>query len=167
MTRPPRLNPDGTLPLDSRGIEETGFTRNWWVGLAMLHTLFVREHNAICDHLKAAYPHSKDAALFNVARLVNAAVMAKIHTVEWTPAILPHPALDKALNANWFGLLTNGLRKGKARKTAADINVRNPELGAMENEFVDTALEGAVSKCRSQPTAVPAKLADHALACGP
>ena len=35
-----RLNPDGTLPLDKKGIEETGFVRNWWVGLTMLHTLF-------------------------------------------------------------------------------------------------------------------------------
>ena len=30
--------------------------RNWWVGLTMLHTLFVREHNAICDMLHEAYP---------------------------------------------------------------------------------------------------------------
>ena len=45
-----RVNADGTLPLDSKGVEDTGFKRNWWVGLSMLHTLFVREHNAICDH---------------------------------------------------------------------------------------------------------------------
>lgn len=126
-----RLNADGTLPLDKKKIEETGFSRNWWVGLAMLHNLFAREHNAICDHLKAAYPDWDDNRLFNVARLVNAAVTAKIHSVEWTPAILANKTLDNALNANWYGLLTNLFHKGTHRKTVAGINVRNPELGGV------------------------------------
>lgn len=132
-----RLNPDGTLPLDKKGVEETGFVRNWWVGLTMLHTLFAREHNAICDHLKEAYPEWDDNRLFNVARLINAAVMAKIHSVEWTPAILPNPALEVGLNANWYGLLTNLFRSGKHRKTLADINVRNPELGGVVGNPID------------------------------
>ena len=126
-----RLDDAGNLPLDDKGIERTGFTRNWWIGLAMLHTLFTREHNAICDRLGNAYPDWDDARLFNVARLINAAVMAKIHTVEWTPAILPNRGLDSGLNANWYGLFTNMLRTGKDRKTVADINVRNPEMGGV------------------------------------
>jgi hypothetical protein len=126
-----RLNEDGTLPLDKKGIEETGFTRNWWVGLMMWHNLFAREHNAICDHLKAAYPDWDDNRLFNVARLINAAIMAKIHSVEWTPAILPNHGLSAGLHANWYGLLTNFLKSGKERKTVAEINVRNPELGGV------------------------------------
>lgn len=132
-----RLQADGRLPLDARGVEDTGFTRNWWVGLAMLHTLFVHEHNAICDRLKAAHPDWEDARLFNVARLINAAVMAKIHTVEWTPAILPNPALQTAMNANWYGLLTNFFRKGKARKTLTEIKVNNPELGGVVGDSLD------------------------------
>jgi tetratricopeptide (TPR) repeat protein len=126
-----RVQADGTLPLDRKGIEDTGFTRNWWVGVAMLHTLFVREHNAICDMLKDAYPAWDDRRLFNVARLINAAVMAKIHTIEWTPAILPNPALDAGLNMNWYGALTFMLHKGKARKTLAEVKVRNPEMGGV------------------------------------
>jgi hypothetical protein len=126
-----KMNVDGTLPLNKKGIEETGFVRNWWVGLSMLHTLFSREHNAICDHLKSHYPEWSDTKLFNVARLINAAIMAKIHTVEWTPAILPNRGLDTALNANWYGILTNLFRKGTHRKTVADINVQNPELGGV------------------------------------
>ena len=132
-----RLNEAGLLPLDAKGIEQTGFTRNWWVGLTMLHTLFASEHNAVCDHLKTHYPAWDDNRLFNVARLINAAVMAKIHSVEWTPAILPNPALDAALNANWYGLLTNFLRKRKDRKTVADINVRNPEMGGIVGNPID------------------------------
>ncbi|HYZ72565.1 MAG TPA: peroxidase family protein [Chthoniobacterales bacterium] len=120
-----------TLPLDENGIEQTGFQRNWWIGLAIMHTLFVREHNSICDHLKGSYPHWDDNRLFNVARLINAAVMAKIHTVEWTPAILPNPGLNAALNANWFGLLTNMWEYGDDRKTLSEIKIKNPEMGGV------------------------------------
>lgn len=126
-----KVRPDGTLPLDDKGIELTGFTRNWWVGLSMLHTLFTREHNAICDRLKGAHPDWDDDRLFNVARLINAAVTAKIHSVEWTPAILPNRGLEAGLNANWYGILTNQFRRGKKKKTVATINIRNPELGGV------------------------------------
>lgn len=131
------MNPDGTFPLNKKGIEETGFVRNWWVGLSMLHTLFTREHNAICDHLKSFYSDWDDNKLFNVARLVNAAIMAKIHSVEWTPAILPNQGLNAALNANWYGILTNLLKKGTQRKTVAEINVSNPELGGVVGNPID------------------------------
>ena len=126
-----RLNDEGTLPVDNTGVEDTGFRRNWWVGLSMLHTLFVREHNAICDMLHAAYPGWDDNRLFNVARLVNAAIMAKIHSIEWTPGILPNPALNTALNINWYGLLTFALRRGNSRKTLSEVKVRNEEIGGL------------------------------------
>ena len=71
----------------------TGVNDNWWVGLSLLHTLFTREHNAICDRLLAAYPARRgdDEWLYQKARLVNIAVIAKIYTVEWTPALLNNP----------------------------------------------------------------------------
>ena len=126
-----RMNDDGTLPVGSNGVEESGFIRDWWIGLSMLHTVFAREHNAICDRLKEKHPDWDDNRLFGVARLVNAAVMAKIHSVEWTPAILPNPTLSDALNANWYGVLTNLLRRGNDRRTLAGINIRNPEMGGV------------------------------------
>jgi hypothetical protein len=43
--------------------------------------------------------------------------MAKIHTVEWTPAILGHPALAIGMNANWYGLQTAGLQRAFGRLT--------------------------------------------------
>ena len=132
-----RIDDGGLLPVDKKGIEKTGFTRNWWIGLTMLHTLFTKEHNAICEHLKQTYSDWDDTRLFNVARLVNAAVMAKIHSVEWTPAILPNRVLDAGLNANWYGLLTNLLRSPENKKTVADINVRNAELGGVVGNPID------------------------------
>jgi hypothetical protein len=126
-----RVTKKNTLPLDGIGIEETGFQRNWWIGLTIMHTLFVREHNAICDQLKIYYPQWDDNRLFNVARLINAAVMAKIHTVEWTPAILPNPGLNTALNANWFGILTNVCEYGDDRQTLSEIKIKNPEMGGV------------------------------------
>ena len=92
------------------GTELTGSRDNLWVGLSLLHSLFAREHNAICDMFKQAHADWSDERLFRQARLVNAALMAKIHTVEWTPAILPHPLLVLALNTNWDGVLP-GLQK--------------------------------------------------------
>ena len=67
----------------------------------MLHTLFALEHNAICDRLRKAYPTWTDRELYDHARLINAALMAKIHTVEWTPGIIAHPTTKLAMNANW------------------------------------------------------------------
>ncbi len=100
-----KLDGDGLLPKDAQGLEETGFKDNWWVGLSMLHTLFAKEHNAICDMLKKSHPEFSDQELYDHARLINAAEMAKIHTVEWTPAILPNPVLKIGMDANWYGLL--------------------------------------------------------------
>ena len=101
-----RLNDQGLLPVEeSSGVDLTGFNDNWWVGLSLLHTLFVKEHNAICDRLQQRYPDWSDDQLFGHARLINAALMAKIHTVEWTPGILGHPALQISMNANWWGIL--------------------------------------------------------------
>jgi hypothetical protein len=112
------LGPDRLLPVDADGIEVTGVTGNWWVGLGLLHTLFTLEHNAICDRLAKAHPHWGDDDLFDHARLVNAAVMAKIHTVEWTPGILNTPTIHAALNGNW-----NTIRRSKPDHHAAPYSL--------------------------------------------
>lgn len=99
------------LPVDDKGAEMSGFTDNWWIGLSLLHTLFAREHNAICDRLRREYPYWPDDRIYHTARLVNAALMAKIHTVEWTTGILSHPALQVGMNANWWGLAGEQIKK--------------------------------------------------------
>ena len=100
-----KIGDDGLVPLDPHtGTDLAGVQGNWWIGLSLLHNLFVLEHNAVCDRLRAAHPGWDDDDLFNHARLIIAALLAKIHTVEWTPAILGHPALQIAMRANWWGL---------------------------------------------------------------
>jgi len=100
-----RMEPTGLLPVDpDTGLHFSGFTDNWWIGLAMLHTLFTDEHNHICDLLASQHPDWTDAQLFTKGRLINSAMMAKIHTVEWTCAIVPHPIIQRAMNVNWSGL---------------------------------------------------------------
>ena len=50
------------------------------------------------------YPQMSDEDIFQKARLINAAVNAKIHTIEWTPTLLQDDILLLAMNANWAGL---------------------------------------------------------------
>lgn len=100
--------PNPLLPVDEterKDFDLTGFNDNYWVGLCLMHTLFVREHNSICDRLKEVYPDWDDEQLFQHARLINSALMAKIHTVEWTPALLDTPTMHMVMNANWYGAL--------------------------------------------------------------
>jgi hypothetical protein len=112
------------LPRDADGNPLTGFNNNWWIGMEMLHTLFALEHNAICDTLRTAYPGWSGEQIFDKARLVNCALMAKIHTVEWTPAILAHPTLKVAMDTNWWGLVGESLTKmlGRVSKTSEIIS---------------------------------------------
>jgi hypothetical protein len=87
---------------------------NFWLGLAVFHDLFAHEHNRICDVLEASESLKGDA-LFEKARLVNAALMAKIHTVEWTPAVIAHPTTEHAIRATWWGVLGEPVRKRLGR----------------------------------------------------
>ena len=110
------------LPIDPEtGIAITGFNDNWWVGLGLLHTLFALEHNAICDRLRSESPSWSDDQLFETARLINGALMAKIHTVEWTPGILAHPTLRLGMRANWWGLAEERLYRLFGRLSGSDV----------------------------------------------
>ena len=77
-----------------------------------------KEHNAIAAMLKQKYPDKDDQWLYDHARLVNAALMAKIHTVEWTPAVIANPVTERAMYANWWGLLGSGPNRDKYQEEA-------------------------------------------------
>jgi Animal haem peroxidase len=117
-----RIDELGLPPADvDANIDLTGPAGNFWVGLALLHSLFLREHNAICDRLAAEYPRMDDQRLYDTARLITAAVIAKIHTIDWTPAIIAHPTTVFAMRANWFGLLGERFERRFGRITGNDV----------------------------------------------
>ena len=125
-----RTGEDGKLALGENGlhpealdplVDPVGPRGNFWLGLAILHALFIREHNAICDALRREHRDWSDQQLYDKARLINAAVMAKIHTVEWTPAVIAHPTTEQGMNANWYGLAGKGIRRTFGRLGRSDI----------------------------------------------
>ncbi len=124
---------NGNIPLGGDGVEKTGFNRNWWVGLSLLHNLFVKEHNAVADALSEKYPSMKDEELFQKARLVVAALMAKIHTVEWTPAILTSKKLEHGMKANWNGLINNSGKVSKPWEKILKSEVTSGIVGGKKN----------------------------------
>jgi choline dehydrogenase len=116
-----RLTDDGQLPIPDDPALDFTMRSGSWTGMSMLITLFVREHNAVCDRLKAEYPHWDDEELFQRARLVVAALMAKIHTAEWTPAIISHPTTVYALRANWFGVAGERIARAFGRISDSEV----------------------------------------------
>ncbi len=108
------------------GQEAVAFPDNWSVGLSFLHNVFAREHNLFVDEFRSradADPdgdsglrdpqapetviHNREVTpdqLYQVARLVVSAEIAKIHTIEWTAQLLYDEVLYLGMNANWFGL---------------------------------------------------------------
>ena len=108
------------------GQEATAFPDNWSIGLSFYHNVFAREHNAFVDEFRKQAAQTPDAdsglrdpakpdvviryrdvtphELFEVARLVVAAEIAKIHTIEWTTQLLYNEPLNRGMNANWQGV---------------------------------------------------------------
>jgi hypothetical protein len=126
----PTLQPGDPQQPQWAGQESVGFPDNFTIGLSFLHNLFTREHNSFVTEFRrqAKLTPEKDCGLrdpanpkrvirykdvtpdelFAAARLVVAAEIAKVHTIEWTPQLLYNEPLYKGMNANWNGLLGSG-----------------------------------------------------------
>lgn len=125
----PVFNPSDPMNAAWHGQEATAFPDNWTVGLSFLHNVFAREHNLFVDEFRkrAAETPNEDSGLrnpsrpdeeipykevtaeelFQTARLVVSAEIAKIHTIEWTPQLLYNEALYRGMNSNWSGLFAD------------------------------------------------------------
>ncbi len=121
------------------GQEAAAFPDNWNIGLSFYHNLFVREHNAFVDEFRKrqddspntdsglrhpdrageviTYANASDEEIYQVARLVVSAIIAKIHTIEWTPQLLYNDPLYEGMNSNWYGLI------GTTRRDRASNNL--------------------------------------------
>ncbi|KAL3533787.1 hypothetical protein ACH5RR_007308 [Cinchona calisaya] len=100
-----KISNDGLLLHEDDGRAISGDIRNSWVGVSLLQALFVMEHNAICDALKEEDPELGDEELYLHARLVTSAVIAKIHTIDWTVELLKTDTLLAGMRVNWYGVL--------------------------------------------------------------
>jgi hypothetical protein len=95
---------DGHPPIPDDPALNPTLVPGFWLGLGMMQTLFVHEHNSVAAMLAEHYPTWDDEHLFQRARVITAALLAKIHTIEWTPAVTAHPTAAAGLHANWYGL---------------------------------------------------------------
>lgn len=112
---------DGLPPVpDDRALNPV-YLPGFWVGIGMMQTLFAMEHNSVCDMLAAKYPQFDDETLFQRGRLILCALLAKIHTVEWTPAVTAHPTAVAGLRANWWGLEGEGLHNAFGRLSSSEV----------------------------------------------
>ncbi|KAB1212323.1 Alpha-dioxygenase 2 [Morella rubra] len=100
-----KLSKQGLLQHDEKGIPISGDVRNCWAGFSLLQALFIKEHNSVCDMLTEHYPHLDDEQLYRHARLVTSAVIAKIHTIDWTVELLKSDTLLAGMRINWYGFL--------------------------------------------------------------
>ncbi len=116
-----RVDPDGLPPIPDDPASDPRLVPGFWLGLLMMQTLFTLEHNSICDRLRAEYPHWPDDEIYQRARLVNTALIAKIHTVEWTTAVISHPTTKVAMRANWWGLAGERVHRMFGRVSASEI----------------------------------------------
>jgi heme peroxidase len=112
---------DGIVPLPDDPKTDPRQTPGWWLGLQIMLNLFALEHNAICDRLIADYPGWTDEELFARARIIVSALLAKIHTVEWTPAVIACPTTEIAMRANWFGIAGERIKRTFGRISASEV----------------------------------------------
>jgi hypothetical protein len=123
----PVLQPSDPMNPQWSGQESVAFPDNWNIGLSFFHNVFAREHNLFVltfrERIKSTpeddcglrnpdqpnkpikYKDVTDDELFEIARLVVSAEIAKIHTLEWTTQLLYNEPLFLAMKANWSGLL--------------------------------------------------------------
>lgn len=98
------LDENDEVDYDEFGVPITGFRQNWWPGLHILHTIFAREHNYLVDILSDKHPSMTDDELFGTVRNIIAAILAKIHVLEWVPTLLDNKVSTMGLHITWYGL---------------------------------------------------------------
>ena len=64
-----KVDSKGLLPVDpNTGLEVTGVSGNWWLGLDLMHTLFTLEHNSSKAGRSSRSPCTNSKALASACR---------------------------------------------------------------------------------------------------
>jgi len=166
----PLLNPcadpnaaDCTTKMQWQGQESVAFPSNWSIGMSFYHNLFAREHNYFVDYFRKqqaatpnqdsglrnpqdpqrviAYKDVTDDELFQIARLVVSAEIAKIHTIEWTTQLLYDEPLFRGMNSNWYGLFN--LEESKVSAVLRGIVNQDKNVFSRVSERVANAFSDA------------------------
>jgi len=73
-----------TLPSRPDGTDSTGDNSNSWVGVTVLQVIFLKEHNYVAEMIAKENPGMSDDDIFGYSRNIISALVAKIHTIDWT-----------------------------------------------------------------------------------
>lgn len=145
--------------------EAVAFADNWTVGMSFYHNLFVREHNKFVAAFRAqakatpnadsglrnpakpdqVIPYKKVSAeeLYQAARLVVSAEIAKIHTIEWTTQLLYGEPMNLGMNANWNGLVDKDNPVSKVLQKIVVNHLAKSQESKKRNEFYSAFAAGA------------------------
>ncbi|XP_047481343.1 chorion peroxidase-like isoform X2 [Penaeus chinensis] len=107
--------------------------------LASMHTLWVREHNAVAAQLSLVNPHWNDDTLYEEARRIVVALIQQITYRDFLPIVLGNTMMKK------FDLypLTSGLRDTyNASEDASVLNVFGTAAYRFGHTLVDDMLQG-------------------------
>lgn len=121
-----KIGADGRLLDDPEkpGVPLTGFNDNMSPQLIVMHTIWTLEHNSVADAVKSEHPDWNDEQIFQMARLRVTALNARLHTTEWTRALLPNRILHAGMWHDWYGFVDKPLKLWIMRFTD-----RHPRLG--------------------------------------
>ncbi len=127
----------------------TGLERgNSSIGYVAISTIFMREHNRICDELSKRYPSWDDERLFQTARMINTVILMKLVVQDYINHIVGHDlfyldhkfaesrdwyrtpwiALEFDLLYRWHGLVPDEIKIGDTVYDHTQYRVNNALL---------------------------------------
>ena len=166
---PPCSAVSGGTPCDDihvswSGQETAAFPDNWTIGMSFYHNVFSREHNLFVDAFRARIASTPDAdsglrnpaspdevityaqvtndELFEAARHVVAAEIAKVHTIEWTTQLLYDEPLYRGMNSNWGGLFEDHPLLDRALERLVTDNFGTAEDAERANQWYSVFAAG-------------------------
>jgi hypothetical protein len=91
------------VQLEGRSVFLTGDTprSSLHIGSLIMHHLWASEHNYVVDELHKNYPKMDSEELFQTARLIVAAEIVKVHSVEWTAQLVGDPISYEFFQRFW------------------------------------------------------------------